>query len=358
MAIAKSLDEMVAETLAAELGRDSRNAMAKAVAAAIPEVEAPVLEPLVLKSGQKSAYDVLGIKKHTIPDFAVTVLDPTTVPEQIRMMIPDTDPYYDPDKTAALLILSAWEQNEKSMIYGLPGTGKSSLIRHLCALVNRPFIRVNFAEDIESSALLGGMVVESGSTVYKLGALAEAVIYGAVFLADEWDTASPGVVMSMQWCLEDGGKLFLRDMPGTNEDRTKTPHDNFRFVATGNTMGQGDDTGQFGGTTPQNSATLDRFTTSFRMDYLPAPQEARMIADRTGVSKDVAEKMVKAAALVRSAVAKGQLGITMSPRTLISWGQKWSRLGEKAIEVAFINKLRDTEAKIVRDFVNKVFGYK
>jgi cobaltochelatase CobS len=321
----------------------------------------PVVEkkPLVLKSGQKSAYDVLGIKSHDkIEDFAVTVLDPATVPEQIRMMIPDVDPHYSADMTAALLVLSAWEGHERTMISGLPGTGKSSLIKHLCALVNRPFIRVNFAEDIESSALLGGMVVEGGATVYKLGALAEAVLYGAVFLADEWDTASPGVTMSMQWLLEDGGKLFLRDMPGTNEDRTLTPHENFLFVATGNTIGQGDDTGNFGGTTPQNSATLDRFTTSFRMEYLPAAQEAKMIKNRTGIDKDVAAKMVKVAGLVRAAVGSGQLTITMSPRTLISWGNKWGRFGDKAIEVAFTNKLRSADAKVVRDIVNKVFGYK
>lgn len=357
--MAKSLDELVAEKLAEELGKDmsSKNLSAKLAATAEPPKPEP--KPLVLKSGQKSAYDVLGIKSHDkIADFAVTVLDPTLVAEQIRMMIPDVDPYYSADMTAALLVLSAWEAKERTMISGLPGTGKSSLIRHLCALVNRPFIRVNFAEDIESSALLGGMVVEGGATVYKMGALAEAVLHGAVFLADEWDTASPGVTMSMQWVLEDGGKLFLRDMPGTNDERTITPHENFLFVATGNTIGQGDDTGSFGGTTPQNSATLDRFTTSFRMEYLPAAQEAKMIQERTGVAKAVAEKMVKVASLVRAAVNSNQLTITMSPRTLISWGNKWDRFGEKAIDVAFTNKLRSADAKVVRDIVNKVFGYK
>lgn len=351
----KNLDEMVAEALAAEFGKPAPTGVPHAGPAA-PAVKVP--KPLALGPNQKSAYDVLGIKEHEIEDFGVTVLKSEEIPEEIRMMIPDADPFYSPDVTAALLVLSGWEKQERTMIYGLPGTGKSSLIRYLCALVSRPFIRVNFAEDIESSAFLGGLVVEGGATVYKLGALAEAVKYGAVFLADEWDTAPPGVTMSCQWLLEDGGKLFLRDMPGTNEDRTLTPHDNFRFVATGNTSGQGDDSGMFGGTTPQNSATLDRFTTSFRMEYLPAEQEAKMIKDRTGISKAEAQKMVKVAALVRKAVESGSLSMTMSPRTLISWGQKWERFGPKAVEVAFVNKLRPTDAKVVRDMVNKVFGYK
>jgi len=353
--MAMNLDDMVAEALAKELDKS------KATTAPAPTVEAAVVPPkppLVLKSGYASAYDVLGLKSHHVDDFAVRKFDPAEVPEEIRMMIPDVDPDYSPDMNAAIMVLAAWEQNEKVMIYGLPGTGKSSLIKHLCALTNRAFIRVNFAEDIESSALLGGLVIEGGATVYKLGSLAEAVKYGATFLADEWDTASPGVVMAAQWLLEDGGKLFLRDMPGSNEDRTLTPDENFRFVATGNTSGQGDDTGNFAGTTPQNTATLDRFTTAFKMDYLPAAQEVAMIVKRTGVDKATAGRMVKCATLVRNAVANGQLNITMSPRTLISWGRKWKMFGEKSIDVAFINKLRATDAKVVRDFVNKTFGYK
>lgn len=353
MASPMNLDEMVAAELAKQLGKD--------VSAKPAEAPAPtkVVAPLVLKSDERSAYDLLGIKSHTsIADFAVRVFDPANIAAEIRMHIPATDPNYNPDVTAALMVLSAWESNEKVQIYGLPGTGKSSLIKYLCSLVKRPFIRVNFAEDIESSALLGSLVVEDGATVYKMGALAEAVQYGAVFLADEWDTGSAGVTMCAQWLLEDDGKLFLRDMPGTNAERTLTPHVDFRFVATGNTMGQGDDTGMFAGTTPQNSATLDRFTTAFKMDYLPAAQEAAMIEARTGVPKVVADKMVKVAGLVRNAVAAGQLTMTMSPRTLISWGNKHARFGEKAIEVAFINKLRSTDAKVVRDFVNKVFGYR
>lgn len=349
----KSLDDMVAEALAKELGKENTPA-APEVAAEVPVKK----EPLVLKSGYKAAYDVLNLKKHAVEDFAVRVFDPTEIPTELRSMVPDVDPDYSADMNAAMMVLAAWENNERTMIYGLPGTGKSSLIKHLCALTNRPFIRVNFAEDIESSALLGGMVVEGGATVYKLGALAEAVKFGAVFLADEWDTASPGVVMAAQWLLEDGGKLFLRDMPGTNEDRTLTPHENFRFVATGNTNGQGDDSGSFAGTTVQNSATLDRFTTAFKMDYLPAAQEADMIVRRTGIDKATAGRMVKVAGLVRGAVGSGQLSLTMSPRTLISWGRKYKMFGEKAIDVAFVNKLRSTDAKVVRDFVNKVFGYK
>lgn len=357
--IPKNLDDMVAEALAKELGK-SRNLSEELAKTAVPSVESPppAKPPLVLKSGYNAAYDVLGLSKHSVDDFAVRVFARSEVDAHLHNMIPDADPYYSPDINAALMVLAAWENNEKVMIYGLPGTGKSSLIRYLCALTGRPFIRMNFAEDIESSALLGGMVVEGGATVFKLGALAEAVKHGAVFLADEWDTAPPGVTMSAQWLLEDNGKLFLRDMPGTNEDRTLTPHENFRFVATGNTNGQGDDTGNFAGTTPQNSATLDRFTTAFKMEYLPAAQEASMIVDRTGVDKATAGRMVKVASLVRTAVATGQLTITMSPRTLISWGNKYKMFGEKAIDVAFINKLRSTDAKVVRDFVNKSFGYK
>lgn len=353
MATPMNLDEMVAAELAKQLGKEMTTKAPDPVPTAKPAV------PLVLKSNERSAYDLLGIKSHaTIADFAVRVFDPAEIAEEIRMHIPVTDPHYSPDVTASLMVLSAWEGKEKVQIYGLPGTGKSSLIKHLCSIVGRAFIRVNFAEDIESSALLGGMVVEGGSTVYKLGALAEAVKYGAVFLADEWDTASAGVTMCAQWVLEDQGKLFLRDMPGTNDDRTLTPHEQFLFVATGNTMGQGDDTGMFAGTTPQNSATIDRFTTAFGMDYLPPAQESDMIQARTGVDKKTADKMVKVAGLVRNACKAGQLTMTMSPRTLISWGNKHNRFGDKAIEVAFINKLRSTDAKVVRDFVNKVFGYK
>lgn len=312
--------------------------------------------PIVIPPGHKHVGDMIPTAK---AEFPVRVFEDSDWPEHLRVMIPDVDPTYEPDVDVAEAILYAWHAGDKMYMHGPAGVGKSSIVQHLCALTRRPLVRFNMSEDVESSSYLGQLTIIPGSgTVWVDGSVAEAAKYGAVLLIDEIDRGTAANLMPLQWLLEDHGKLFLRDKPGTADDKTIVPHENFRLVATGNTAGGGDETGMFASANVLDTATLDRFKSTVSMNYMSAAKEAAMIRAKV---KDfpaaLAKSMVKLAALVRDAHGANGLSCTMSPRVLISWAEKTATFGQHlAFQRAYLNKLRETDRKVVIELYRKVFG--
>ena len=314
-----------------------------------------------LMAGQEYFSTVINNKE--IPedeDFPVTMFDEYKWDERISSFIPNVDTSYVIDRELAANILRAWEMDEKVLCFGPTGAGKSSLIEQLCALTRRPFVRINCTGDMDSSMIFGQLTAKDGSTIWVDGAVTEAVKYGAVFAWDEWDVTPPEISMGLQWLLEDHGKLFLKEMPGSTKDKQIIPHEHFRLVAIGNTQGQGDDTGSHAGTNVQNSATLDRFGTAVYVGYLDPLIEERMLLNKWGktVTPKVAKELVKLANLIRQGYEAGQFNLTVSPRSLFSICKKIS-FGctlKKAYKLVYLNKLNDTQKKVADELFIKVYG--
>lgn len=356
---ASPIDDKVAEAIRNELlKRHGGTPMPAAPAAAKVE---PKIEKKEVKliAGQKMASELLGMKLKKEEDFPVTVLDRASLPPEVSALVPSVDPDYRVQKNEALRILRGWEDGDKTLIYGPTGSGKSSLLRYLSAITVRPFIRINMTGDTESSTLFGGLVVRGGATIWEDGPVTEAVKYGCVLLVDEWELMPPEIAMGMQWLLEDDGHLYLKEKPGTSLDKMIHPHKNFLLVCAGNTVGQGDDAGSHAGTNVQNTATIDRFQTVVRLGYLDQDHEIGILTKKfPTLNKEFAEKMVKVAALVREANAQGNIALTMSPRTLINWARKLLTWGDvrTAFTIAFLDKLRETDRKVVLELFGKVWG--
>lgn len=318
--------------------------------------------PPPIKSNQVY-FDVL-LKTFPLPpseNFGVTVFSEDDWDERIIDFIPTVDPMYVFDKDITMNVLKAWELNEKVLCYGPTGSGKSTLIEQLCALTKRPFVRVNCTGDMDTSMMFGQLTASSGSTIWVDGVITEAVKYGAVFAWDEWDVTPPEISMGLQWLLEDNGKLFLKEMPGSTKEKQIIPHENFRLVAIGNTQGQGDDTGAHAGTNVQNSATLDRFGTAVYIDYLDAPVEEKILTKKfPTLAGKAAKELVKLANLIRTGYKAGQFNLTMSPRSLISICNK-ATTGTSlhtAFALVYLNKLNDTQRKVAHELFTKVYGNK
>ena len=302
------------------------------------------------------------IDKPVVKEFAVTVFEPSDWDKAVAGFIPKINESYVIDEDLASNILQAWELNEKVLCYGPTGAGKSSLIEQLCARTNRPFVRVNCTGDMDSSMIFGQLTAKDGSTIWVDGAVTEAVRYGAVFAWDEWDVTPPEISMGLQWLLEDDGKLFLKEMPGTTADKQITPHKDFRIVAIGNTQGQGDETGAHAGTNVQNSATLDRFGTAVFVDYLPPLVEETMIYKKFSktITRGAAKELIKLANLIRQGYKSSQLSLTVSPRSLFGMCRKVS-VGyslRKAFTLVYLNKLNDTQRKVANELFTRVYGTK
>ena len=347
--MATEINDKVAKAIAAHLGK----------APPTPTVEptaVTAVKSVVIGADQVLFSKVFGYVP-TFGDFAVTVL-PDNADAEIARLVPSADPDYVVQRNEAALLVAGIEDGDKSLLTGPTGSGKSSLVKYVCAKLNRPFIRINMSGDVESAALFGMLTATVGvGTDWKDGAITEACKFGALCLVDEWELMPPEISMGMQNLLEDGGYLYLKEKPGTSADRTVNPDAQFRLVFAGNTVGQGDTTGAFSGVGIQNSATIDRFTNTIRLSYLDSRHEVSIITSKSNIAKDVATKMVRVAALVRNAYDSGKIGLTMSPRTLINWARKCQRYDVKfALQTAFTEKLTPDDVKSVQEFYTKVFG--
>jgi cobaltochelatase CobS len=312
-------------------------------------------------AGTKLFSEVVGIPAAGI-DHSVTVLQTKSVPKDIRQYIPNKEQFknYVPQPYEMEALLVGWEMNDRINIVGPTGAGKSSMVEYGCALTGRPFIRMQGRGDMESAALLGQMKVEGGDTVWTDGELTLGVREGAVVCIDEWTLIPPEILMSLQWLMEDGGKLLLTDMPAGAGERLIEPHPNFRLVCTDNTRGLGDDTGAFAATNVQNTATLDRFGTVIHVDYLSEAHELDVLtSEYPALTNRLGRMMIKFAGLVRDGYEQGELSLTMSPRTLLNWSKKALYYGDAALalKTCFYEKMSsDAERQAVAALYSTAFG--
>lgn len=279
-----------------------------------------------LKPNQMLASKLFGTAVRFSPDkdFVVTVFNEDDWDEKIRGFIPKIDPTYYLDKDHVTNILNGWEMNEKILAYGATGVGKTSLFEQLCAHTKRPFIRINSTGDMDSSMVFGSVTAKDGSTGWADGLVTEAVRYGAVVAWDEWDVTPPEIAMGMQWLLEENGKLFLKEMPGTAEEKFITPHQQFRIVAIGNTQGQGDDTGAHSGTNVQNTATLDRFTTAMKFEYLKEDVEINLIQNKFPLRSIADTKaLVRFVNVIRQGIHQVNWDLRCLPVQLCLFVKRW-----------------------------------
>ena len=165
--------------------------------------------------------------------------------------------------------------------------------------------------------------MHEGSMSYEYGPLALAMRYGGICLVNELDMASPEVAAGLHGIL-DGSPLCIPE----NGGELIIPHPMFRFVATANTNGAGDDTGLYQGTQRQNLAFTDRFILC-EMGYPDSSVEKKLLRDRyPALPVSLCETMVDYANEVRrlfmgemsGSTLSGSIEITFSTRSLLRWG--------------------------------------
>jgi cobaltochelatase CobS len=270
--------------------------------------------------------------------------------------LPDIDPNYvfQPDLLKDLLL--GFALNKPMLAWGYHGTGKTTVFQQFCARTKRPAIRVQHTVSTEEAQIVGQYVVKDRNTVFEPGPLAFAMRFGLVYIADEYDFALPSVTAVYQPVME-GQPLVIKEAP--HEWRVVRPHPDFRFCATGNTNGSGDETGLYQGTQIMNAANYSRFGVTVQVNYMEPAIETAVVEAQGGVHRTDAEMFVKFAGFIRTAYANGEISSTVSPRELINAAQLGLAKGalwRKGIELAYSNRLSQTDRKAVEDFTQRVFG--
>lgn len=299
--------------------------------------------------------DVFGCKT----DFEVRALPAS----ELDSHVPEIDPAYRFNPDVTLAILAGFALNRRVLVHGWHGTGKSTHFEQVAARLNWPLVRVNLDGHITRLDLVGrdAIALRDGKQVteFQEGILPWAADRNVALLFDELDAGRPDVMFVIQRILERDGRFTLLD-----QNRVITPHEGFRLFATSNTIGQGNLSGLYHGTQLMNHAQVDRWSIVAELNYLPAADEAAIIAARSpGLAgrpdgEKLIASMVTVAARTRAGFAAGDISTVMSPRTLIAWAENTETFNDPAVafRLAFLNKCDPAERSIVAEYYQRTFG--
>ena len=240
-------------------------------------------------------------------------------------------------------------------VTGLSGNGKTLMIDQACAKAKRALYRVNITIETDEDDLLGGFRLVNGETVWFDGPVIEAMRTGSVLLLDEVDLASTKI-MCLQPILEGKG-VFLKKI---NEYVECQP--GFNILATANTKGKGDDTGNFIGVGVLNEAFLERFPITVEQDYPATPIEKKILSkvfDSLSISdNEFIEKLVNWADIIRKTYQEGAIDELVTTRRLVHISNAYAIFNMdrmKAIEMC-VNRFDDETKTAMVDLYTKVDG--
>ena len=149
------------------------------------------------------------------------------------------------------------------LVEGVPGLGKTLLVRALARCFGGEFSRIQFTPDLMPSDITGHAVYDISSERFKLR---RGPVFTNLLLADEINRAPAKTQAAL---LE-----VMQERQVTLEGRALSVPQPFMVLATQNPIEQE-------GTYPLPEAELDRFMLMLRMDYPKADEEVQMVRQVT-----------------------------------------------------------------------------
>ncbi|MAS48171.1 MAG: hypothetical protein CL557_12290 [Alphaproteobacteria bacterium] len=281
--------------------------------------------------------------------------------------VPALDNEYIFNPSLLLRTLYALMTNKRTYLHGHTGSGKTTHAEQIAARCQIPVMRVNFDSEITRMDLIGRdtLVQENGTTVSKFveGIMPQAMAGPYMMILDEIDFIRPDVAYVMQRVLEGQGLMLTED-----GGRVVKPHPMFRIIATGNTVGQGDEYGMYQGARPQSMAMLDRFTVWAHVDYLSGSERRKLIEKKVPkLSKDMVDNVCKYVDEHIRAFKDSKILQPITPRGYLDLGnalvmflgvypstQKTKAINE-ALDTTILDRCSAQDRAVIKGIINRIF---
>ena len=329
---------------------------------------------LTYKTVYRNASDIfqMGNRKHKPLDFEIPTLVWTDDKgnEVRHPECPDVDDTYQFRLKHLVKFLSTIMFGNNVWLHGHTGTGKTTFAEQVAARLQFIVMRLNMDANMDSSDVKGSkdLDVKDGApiTVFTEGILPQAMVRPCWFVLDECDAGRADVLFVIQRALESKGLIITED-----GGRLVKPHEHFRFIATANSRGQGDEHGWYQGVRPMNLAFLDRFGAFIEIGYLDKDDEVRMLQTAYPALADTeAKEMCQFSQEIRKAFMGGEISTTLSPRGLHAMAQYYlhfkSVLGDTqsgrraatkdAVETVVIDKAPSDCSQTIQQLASTSFG--
>lgn len=248
---------------------------------------------------------------------------------------------------AKKLLGVAVEDNLPVLLVGDTGTGKTSLIREVAALYNKPYTRFSITGETTVDDFVGKYILKNGETIWQDGILLTAVKQGHYLVVDEVNAALPEILFVLHSLLDDDRYVIVPQ----KDNETVKPHKDFRFFATMNPVDE------YAGTKELNKAFQSRFAMIIQVNYPGRKIEVEVLTERTGITRQIAQKMVDVAIGIRRAKQEEKVFYTLSTRDLLYWGKLHDKLGiHPAFIVTIRNKGGTDDIPVIEDLYKQVFS--
>ena len=166
------------------------------------------------------------------------------------------------------------------LLVGVPGLGKTLLVKSIARMFSLTFKRIQFTPDLMPADIFGTEIVEEDPATGKRHfRFVRGPVFANIVLADEINRTPPKTQAALLEAMEErhvtaGGTTYPLDPP-------------FFVLATQNPI-------ELEGTYPLPEAQLDRFLLNIVMDYLDPRDEERMVAATTAPESPELEQVFSA----------------------------------------------------------------
>lgn len=276
--------------------------------------------------------------------------------DEMNEMIPkNTPPYLDNGENYVQRIARALKFFKQCSLIGPSGTGKTHIVYLVAELAGLPLWEINCG--LQTSVFdLFGRYVGLGKENWLDGLIVNWCRWGGILYLDEANMMKQDVATRLNPILDQRGHLVLTEKDNELIQRHKHAY----LIISMNPF-----SAEFAGTKPLNAAMRRRMSVWLNFDYMSVgdkinDHEIGLVCERSGISKEDAEKIVKIGAKLRQEYQQGDLPYGPSVGDLANWAMivvDGSTVEESAEETIIAVTSDDMEVQQeVRSIVQRICG--